>query len=224
MESKKRYYVLMLVGEGGKSMKKVVLLASTLFLLVLLTGCEASCEFGDVPNDEGTIGEELPDAQEEQVEPSREDAEYGEMINFADDNLGFAIDYPSDWFDDVGDTMVVFSDNEGSSVVIQNLIHGGDMGYPDIESVYEGMKLQFEEFGGSVSLFEEGVFELNGEEFSMLKFDAEYEFEGTELKEMVKVIERNEEIFHQFTYTAPVDLYNHNLNIAESMLDTFSIQ
>lgn len=204
-------------------MKKISLVLLMLFMLGLIAGCEASCEFGDVPQD-GTA-EPVEDAHEDSA--AQETAgEEGEMQVFEDESLGFRMQYPSDWMYEDQGNVIIFSGREGTeaynvTVNMQNLSWGEY--YHSFDDFYEDYKGQIEGEGGRITELQEEPFIQNGVEYDSVGFTAGYTLDGVDYQQSIIAVDRGDGVFHQYSYTAPDHLYDKYYEETISMLDNFEL-
>ncbi len=162
--------------------------------------------------------------EEGETETARE-----EMRVFDESGFGFTVSYPNNWIYETDAFLVVFSGPENTdeyftTVNIQNLIKGGE-GYSNLEEIYKDYREQFLTVNAiRIGEIEYEVFEQDNTEYPMMVFDVEYERENENFKQIIIVIERaDDQIYHQFSYTAPVDLYELSEDIADQMFESFKI-
>lgn len=163
---------------------------------------------------------EREESLEEEEEETHAAAPPGMEI-FTDREMGFAIPYPEHWvYERPQENLVIFSGPEGTdeyytTINVQNLLSTRQGGiYSDVESIYQDYKEQFEEAEGEVVHKE---IELTGETpfMNLLSY---YFLEGEEFWQWMIVVQRDEDIFHQLTYTAPEDLFDNYKDLAEEMM------
>ena len=198
----------------------LVRLVVTCLLLLISTGTGCSFSLGSTPADEESPDEGFG-AGAEAPGVGEDDTGITGMEIFDGHELGFRIHYPADWIYEPGNNLVVFSGREGTddyytTVNLQNLAWGEL--YHDFQDFYDDYRDQVTPAGGSLSLLQETSFSQNGRTFSAIEFNAEYHMEGEKLKQWIMAIDRGDGAFHQFSYTAPEDLFQKNYHIAEEML------
>lgn len=205
-------------------------------LLLTITGC--SFEFGATPNDEpikesesekpGVVEEKEDGVDQIDKDQTLEPGEIDVQMNiFESESLGFAVGYPSDWiYEKEGDNVVIFSGPEGTdsyytTVNMQNILWGE--AYEDFNDFYEDYKMQFEQANGAITEMTQVDYEQNGNKYDSVGFTSSYELNGTTFGQWVIGIDRGDGVFHQFSYTAPEDLFEEYQEIAVVMLDYFEI-
>ncbi len=150
------------------------------------------------------------------------------MKLFNESGFGFTVSYPSNWIYEADNSLVVFSGPENTdeyftTINIQNLIKG-EGGYSDFDEIYQDYREQFLTANESrISEMQYEIFEQDNTEYPMMFFDVEYERENENFKQTIAIIERPDNIFHQFSYTAPVDLFSLSEDTAENMFESFKI-
>jgi len=152
---------------------------------------------------------------------------------FQDEKLGYSIDYPSDWAaEKPSDYAATFSGKTGTpayyvTVSIQNLASKAGRGkYWNVESVIGDFKNQLRSGSADAVIFEETEFtHQNGmKQLKGKQFKAEYTIKGQRVKQWLIVIPHsNLEIFYAWSYTAPAEIYDTFTPIAQTMLDSWTI-
>ena len=152
---------------------------------------------------------------------------------FKDENLGYSIDYPSDWTaEKPSNNAVTFSGKLGTPayyvmVSIQNLASKAGGGkYWNVANVVNDFKKQLFSAYSDLTIYEEedfthqnGIELLKGREFK-----AEYTAQGQKVKQRLIVIpHRNLEIFYAWSYTAPAEQYDTFIQIVQTMLTSWTI-
>ncbi len=144
--------------------------------------------------------------------------------------IGVYWQYPNDWmYEYLNAWSILFSGYEGTdayytTVNIQNVLTtagGGD--YEDLEAHYEDYKSQIEAVDGTVTEYIEGEIESFGTVFQYFTFTTSYEQEDQDMQQKVYLIERDEDVFHQISYTAPSDLYDEYFEVFEEMMASIKI-
>jgi hypothetical protein len=154
-------------------------------------------------------------------------AEEGTRV-FDESGFGFTVSYPNNWIYETDGFLVVFSGPENTdeyftTINIQNLIKG-EGGYSTLEDIYKDYKEQFLTVNSTrIGKMEYEIFEQDNAEYPMMVFDVEYERENENFKQTILVIERPGQIYHQFSYTAPVDLYELSEGTADRMFESFKM-
>jgi len=199
-------------------MKRLTYLCAFCVFCLMLAGCSFS--FGNIPEDEE------PEAHD-RVEPGETATPDASMNTFTDEQLGFSISYPEEWIYETGENLVIFSGAENSddyftTINIQNLLWGEI--YHDFYDFYEDYRQQISQAGGSVSELSEANVAQGGHDFNIVEFTAEYEMEGEAFRQWVVGLDRGDGIFHQFSYTAPLDLYHRNYQVAEEMFASLTMK
>ena len=177
-----------------------------------------------------TIYEGLPESG---TAPAQKTEEVSLPNIFQEQGFGFTIRYPADWiyiFDN--EYTVIFSGMEGtpafySTVNIQNVAStklGGS--YTDLDSVVSDFKNQLAS-ASQGKIYNEKTFIYpmrDGHELMGKQFTAEYYLQGTKFKQLQIVVPRsNEEFFHCWAYTSPIDQYDTYFAIAQAMLSSWVI-
>jgi hypothetical protein len=152
---------------------------------------------------------------------------------FQEKGFGYTIHYPADWvYAKSSPYTVLFSGQEGtdafySTISIQNVAskkRGGK--YEDIDSFVTDLKNQLMTGAKNTKIYNEKplAYEKNWVKLTGKEFIAEYIRQGEHFKQRVIVIKRDTgEIFYAWFYTAPENLYNSFLPVAEAMLDSWTI-
>jgi hypothetical protein len=152
---------------------------------------------------------------------------------FQEKGFGYTIQYPSDWiYTKPSSNIVVFSGAEGtdafySTVSIQNVAsikRGGK--YENINSFITDLKNQLIAGAKNTKIYNEKslVYEKNWIRLIGQEFITEYIRQGEHFKQWIIVVKReNGEIFYGWFYTAPLNIYNSFLPLAEAMLDSWTI-
>lgn len=162
-----------------------------------------------------------------ELEEEIETAEEGMRV-FDESGFGFTVSYPNNWIYETDAFLVVFSGPENTdeyftTVNIQNLIKGEE-GYSTLEDIYKDYREQFLTVNATrIGEMEYEIFEQDNTEYPMIFFDVEYERENEDFKQTILVIERPGQVYHQFSYTAPADLYELSEDIADQMFESFKI-
>jgi hypothetical protein len=152
---------------------------------------------------------------------------------FQEKGFGYTIRYPADWvYAKSSPYIVIFSGQEGtdafySTISIQNIAskkRGGK--YENIDSFVADLKNQLITSAKNTKIYKEKplAYEKNWVKLTGKEFVAEYIRQGEHFKQWVIVIKRDSgEIFYAWIYTAPENLYNSYLPVAEAMLDSWTI-
>ena len=228
-------------------MKKYIFFSLLVLLLMLVTGC--SFEFGTFPED-GPAKESPPEKKELAETKEKETTMAGndlvdadtdvatdtgagtheaqaQMNRFESDELGFAVGYPTDWiYEKQGENIIVFSGPEGTesyhtTVNMQNIRWGE--AYSDFEDFYLDYKEQLQGAGGEITELTQVDYEQNGDKYDSVGFTGRYVLDGEDFGQWIIAIDRGDGVFHQFSYTAPVDLFEEYQETAIVMLDYFEI-
>ncbi len=184
-----------------KNLIKVFLCAG---LLMFLTGCSFSCDFGDDPVTNGTE----------------------EEANRYEGN-GFAVNYPADWiYEEPEEHIVIFSGQEGTeansaTVNIQTMQWG--LAYHTFSEFYEDYKSQIEGEGGMISDLGREDFIQDGVQYDSAGFTAEYTMEGVQFVQLVIALDRGDDYFYQLSYTAPHDIFQKYEDEAMYILDNLKL-
>ncbi len=160
---------------------------------------------------------------------SATDEETVELQRFENPNYEFTTNYPGDWIYEETEGIVLFSgkpntDAYYTTVNIQTLDRQGEGGFSDFETLYESYNHEFTQAGGEVSEIEEFLFVQEGQEFPMMKFQAEYSAEGETFRQIIQIIEKDDYTFYQIAYTAALDLFEISEGIANEMLESFEME
>lgn len=153
-----------------------------------------------------------------------------DMQLFSDPSLGFAVAYPKHWIQEwINDYSIIFSGPEGSdeyftTVNIQNLASvniGGN--YTDLDSIYQDFQDQMQSTGGDVLAMSSGILPVGSREMPVMFISSYFYMEGEEFWQWIALVQRNENIFHQFNFTAPTEFFVGYVHIAEEMYSTFEL-
>jgi hypothetical protein len=148
---------------------------------------------------------------------------------FQETGFGFTISYPDHWTYETDNFLVVFSGPENTdeyytTVNIQNLIKG-EGGYTEMEDIYRDYEMQLNTAGSAtMSDMKYGKFEQDNLEYPMMQFDVQYEQNNENFKQIIFIIERPDNVYHQFSYTAPKDLYELSEHTSKTMYDSLKLE
>ena len=190
-------------------------------VLTTTAGCEFSCDIGDTPEENEVSQEDDPYTETDSLDGLQ-------AISYENQDLGIAVKYPANWIYDEGENVVTFSGAEGTdefftTLTIQNLLHG-DLGYPDIQSVFEDVEGQIKGAGGEILTVEEDIYYISEMECPIINFEAVYTMEGEENRQIVTIIEREDhDIFHMITYHAAEDLFENSFDIATNIFNSLEL-
>lgn len=163
--------------------------------------------------------------------PAEESARSGALPGmFSDPQLGYAIAYPEDWIvERPSGFTIVIGGPEGTeayyaTINVQNLASRNLGGvYGSVDDVYAEFKGQVEGAGGRTYDRQDYALNWSGGVAAGLEFMAEYRLQGQPMRQWIVVIQRNDNIFHQFSYTAPADLYEQYLATAIAIHDSWTL-
>ena len=202
--------------------------------------------------DEGDMDKEIAEVEDEKEEedpapapaepqdpmlsadPDSEDVEMdapdGWQI-YADSSLGLALIYPDHWiYDQPNEYTVIFSGPEGgedyfSTVSLQNVATTSIGGiHEDVQSAYEDYREQLEAGGGSILAAIGGAEQPVGSREKVLyNVNISYTLDGEDYGQWSEIFERDGNIIHQFSYTAPLDIYGDYSDIAEKMRESLEL-
>ncbi|SHH13507.1 hypothetical protein SAMN02745221_01765 [Thermosyntropha lipolytica DSM 11003] len=191
-------------------------------LLFLLAGCG-----GSGAKDAGQTGTS-------QVSPSAGSGEQAvkqpnNMKIFKSSQLGYQLAYPQHWiYEQTNEHTVIFSGPQGTeeyytTVNIQNVLSraaGGN--YENLHDFLKDYQNDIENTGGKVLEKAEGMMDISGYNVPYIEFTCNFFQQGEEFMMWTVLIQRDENIFHQFSYTAPRDLYAKHIEQAREIFKTFA--
>lgn len=186
---------------------------------------------------EGSTSEQLADMGGGEVEATSEPS--SAMVEdpppppegmqvFRAESLGYQIAFPDHWIREAADqNTMIFSGPEGTeeyytTVTIQNIASDRAGGvHNSTESVSEEVIRQYRETGGDVLARVSGRIEIAGGEYLMTDYSANYFLNGEEFYVWAVVVQRDENVFHQVSYTAPPEFYEMSSDIAQLMRENW---
>jgi len=153
---------------------------------------------------------------------------------FQEGGYGFTLNYPADWMYEMPSKVkAVFSGKKGtpawdSVISIQNVLSSSKGGtYGDVNGVINGIKSQIMAADKNARIYDEKAFSYNmmdGKQLAGKEFKVEYLNQGINYRQWQIVVPRyGGEVFHAWTYTAPVNIYDSYLATAQAMLNSWII-
>lgn len=166
---------------------------------------------------------------------ARDSTQAVSLTNFYDNkDSHYSIYYPADWIYEAKEKgMVIFSGKEGTAayyatVNIQTILtkrSGGD--FSTLDEFVADIKKQTLQESPNASFIDKGSLTVPGPKGVKLKgqyLKFIYTYEGELFHQWQIVILREDaNVFYTFAYTAPVDQYQADLGVAQTMLKTWSI-
>ncbi|GEM_PF-5586847 len=210
--------------------KKKSKLKTTIIVIACVIGALALAFIGLVVAEMVKQGKDTNTSSQTQNNGSQQTQTQTQMTTFSDSAYGFSMSYPSDWvYEYASDSMVMFSGKEGSeayysTVFIQNLLSTKSGGtYDNLEAIYNDFKEQIASAGGQISEMRESVFSVGNIDLPAIAMESTFNKEGGTYKQMTVIIQRNENIFQQFSYTAPVSIYEKYIDTAQQMYNSLNL-